>query len=729
MKKNRILSWILSIMMMLTAVFPAGVFADEEVEIQEPVAEDTVVVETVVEEEPAKQDEEPVQPAAEEQEEEKPAEAEEREEEKPAEAEAPAEEPEAVQEEAAQEEVTQEEAAPTPAAEEKVQFAQGYVRVNGGTVVYASDSKQEEKGSFTGSAIVYASVASRAADEGNTWLKITFDTKDAKNAGSPLMNGYVQFKDVKVLDAAEVQKLTESWKKANNIRSFGDKLLPVAPFAYKTAEAVEEPAVAEEPVEEVVPAKDEAEETPAVEETLSEEEPVVEEVPAEEKAAEETVTEDPSAEAVSAEDKSEEEPAVEETPAEEKEEAPTEDEPAEGETEEEPAVEETSEEVSDETVKDEASNAGAGSIVISQQPADAYVEQDATAEFTVVATGEDLTYQWQVKIGTRDWQNTGLNGAQTATLSFTAVGGYFGRQYRCVITDKNGGSVTSDAAKLIKGAAPAPVEITTQPVDVYAEANETAEFTVVATGEELTYQWQVKIGTRDWQNTSLNGAQSATLSFLVVGGYFGRQYRCIITDKNGNTAMSDAATLIKGPAPTPVPEIEITQQPVDAYVDQDATAEFTVVATGEELTYQWQVKIGTRDWQNTSLNGAQTATLSFTANGGYFGRQYRCVITDKNGNSVTSDAATLIKEFSIKLNDVIYKKETDDTLYVASYTGTAASLTIPTTVENMTVVAIGEKAFEGNETITSISLPNTITVIRTRAFAGCKNLSTMTNHD
>ena len=65
---------------------------------------------------------------------------------------------------------------------------------------------------------------------------------------------------------------------------------------------------------------------------------------------------------------------------------------------------------------------------------------------------------------------------------------------------------------------------------------------------------------------------------------------------------------------------------------------FTVTATGAE-SYQWQYsKNGGNTWLNSPTG--KTATFSFTATTAMNGRQYRCVVTNSAGDTV-SNAATL----------------------------------------------------------------------------------------
>lgn len=83
--------------------------------------------------------------------------------------------------------------------------------------------------------------------------------------------------------------------------------------------------------------------------------------------------------------------------------------------------------------------------------------------------------------------------------------------------------------------------ITTQPADVTASNGDTVYYSVVAEGEGLTYQWQFcKTG---WENTTMEGATTDTLTVGATTARNGYQYRCIITDNYGNSMISDAATL------------------------------------------------------------------------------------------------------------------------------------------------------------------------------------------
>ena len=298
------------------------------------------------------------------------------------------------------------------------------------------------------------------------------------------------------------------------------------------------------------------------------------------------------------------------------------------------------------TVTSNAAKVSLGSLQtelkIVKQPEDVKAQAGNTVTFKVKAQGTGLTYQWQTSSSNgAKWGNTSLAGNKTATLSFTAPANYDGRLYRCIITDANGNTVTSDAAKLSFGSITGTVKITSQPTDVKASVGKIVSFKVVAEGVGLKYQWQTSSSNgAKWGNTSLSGNNTALLSFSAPATYDGRLYRCVITDAKGNTVVSEAAKLSIGEA-TGDPII-INAQPKDVSVAAGSATSFIVEATGEGLTYQWQVSSSNGErWGNTSLAGAKTNILQLVAPSNYNGRLYRCVITDKNGNTVITDAAKL----------------------------------------------------------------------------------------
>ena len=99
-----------------------------------------------------------------------------------------------------------------------------------------------------------------------------------------------------------------------------------------------------------------------------------------------------------------------------------------------------------------------------------------------------------------------------------------------------------DAVRSISTALP--IVITSQPSDYTGSLGDYATFSVAATGDSLTYQWQYK-SLRDgkWYNANVTGATAATMSIEVTAARDGMQFRCVLTDAGGNISYSNPATL------------------------------------------------------------------------------------------------------------------------------------------------------------------------------------------
>lgn len=233
-------------------------------------------------------------------------------------------------------------------------------------------------------------------------------------------------------------------------------------------------------------------------------------------------------------------------------------------------------------------------------------------------------------------------------------------QYRCIITDANGNTVTSDAAQVLSR----PLTITTQPENVVADVGDNVSFTVKASGGKApySYRWQFRyipsgstvytgwgdVGDVSWAT----GSSSDTLTITAYKADFtGKyQYQCIITDANGDSVTTDSAQLLPKP-------LRITSQPQSVTGDVNTAVSFSVTAADglSPYTYSWQYRYissstgAYTDWKDIGSSpwaqNADTRTLSFTASSADFSAkwQYRCVVTDVDGRYVISNAVSVIK--------------------------------------------------------------------------------------
>ena len=160
---------------------------------------------------------------------------------------------------------------------------------------------------------------------------------------------------------------------------------------------------------------------------------------------------------------------------------------------------------------------------ITTQPASQTVTEGNTATFTVAATGEKLSYQWQQSTDNgQSW--TDISGANAATYTTaattTSMSGY---QYRCVVSN-SAGSVTSNAATLTVNAATVPVTgVTLEPTSLSLFTGDTAPLTATVQPSDATNQnvtWQSdNANVATVQNGTVNavGAGEATITATAGG--------------------------------------------------------------------------------------------------------------------------------------------------------------------------------------------------------------------
>ena len=179
-----------------------------------------------------------------------------------------------------------------------------------------------------------------------------------------------------------------------------------------------------------------------------------------------------------------------------------------------------------------------------------------------------------------------------------------------------------------------------QPESVAIAPGKTASFHVEAVGE-WTYKWQYSLdNANSWYACkSFEGKNAATLYVPAIAARDCFLYRCVLTNANGFTLISDYAQLVLDYENSAA----IVAHPAFGEVTVGATSAITVLAEGEGLTYKWQYSIdGGRSWYaSKSFEGKNTATLYVPVTEARNGFLYRCVVTDANGYSIVSNPAQL----------------------------------------------------------------------------------------
>ncbi|MEQ8364382.1 MAG: ice-binding family protein [Cyclobacteriaceae bacterium] len=263
----------------------------------------------------------------------------------------------------------------------------------------------------------------------------------------------------------------------------------------------------------------------------------------------------------------------------------------------------------------------------------AVCDGDSTG-FVVTAIGKGLyTFQWRK--GTVNLVNSAnISGVTNDTLIIKSVGtADIGSDYNVLVFDSQEPSDTTANASLSYHPVPT---LTKAPVSqAVCIAGNSASFTVTAAGSGLTYQWRK--GTVNLTNTgNISGATSETLTISAVAAQdAAADYNVVVSETCGRTVTSANVALSISNT------IVINTEPVNQTQCQGSAASFSVVATGEGLTYQWRK--GTVNLKNTgNIGGATSAMLTvYAVSTGDVASDYNVIVSGACENGVTSANASL----------------------------------------------------------------------------------------
>ena len=183
-------------------------------------------------------------------------------------------------------------------------------------------------------------------------------------------------------------------------------------------------------------------------------------------------------------------------------------------------------------------------------------------------------------------------------------------------------------------------QISSQPVNATGNEGGTSSFTVAGTTSSgsHTYQWSKSDNGVDYN--TIPGATSATYTTpaLVFADDNDDRYKCtlsLVGAQNDLTSTFAVQTVLR--------VISISQQPQPQTVIEGQSATFSITAaiTSGSINYQWQKSVDSGgNWSN--INGATSASYTtVTQPFPTLNNEYRCVLSNANAISVTSDSATI----------------------------------------------------------------------------------------
>ena len=236
---------------------------------------------------------------------------------------------------------------------------------------------------------------------------------------------------------------------------------------------------------------------------------------------------------------------------------------------------------------------------ITTQPSSETVCAGSSVSFSVATTGTGVIYQWRQ--GIVNLVNGGnISGATTATLVINPVSlADASSDYNVIISEPCTAGDTSINVALVVNDAP---NITLQPVNEIICTGDTAIFSVVATGLNLTYQWRKGTVNLVTGGNVLDATASTLKIYPATIADTSSFYNVVIT---GGCAPKD--TSIKVSLKINLPP-SITTQPASQTVCAGSSVSFSVATTGTGIIYQW--RNGTINLVNGgNFAGVNTATL------------------------------------------------------------------------------------------------------------------------
>ena len=269
---------------------------------------------------------------------------------------------------------------------------------------------------------------------------------------------------------------------------------------------------------------------------------------------------------------------------------------------------------------------------ITESPESQTVIEGTSVSFSVDADGNDLSYQWQVSNDSGVTWND-IRNAKSKQMQLVSSLSISENQYRCKVTNSVGEANSLPAILTVNpDTSITPPVITTQPSPITVAEGSSATFAVEASGNDISYQWQV-FKSDQW--TNIQNATSASYTTVGTRSADGNRYRCVISNAAG-AIYSDPATLTVTMG-VYVSTPRVLTQPRSVNADLGELVTFWIRADGGDLSYQWQ-KLHNGTWYD--ITGATSASYVAMAKTEVHNTQYRCVITNTAG-SVTSNTATL----------------------------------------------------------------------------------------
>lgn len=247
--------------------------------------------------------------------------------------------------------------------------------------------------------------------------------------------------------------------------------------------------------------------------------------------------------------------------------------------------------------------------------------------------------------------------------------------------------------------------ITAQPANQTVTEGQSASFTVAASGEALSYQWQQSADNGlSW--TDIDGATSATHTIAATStDMSGTQYRCVVSNSAGSVT-SDAATLTVNAATVPVTDVSLDKGTISLFTGESETLTAMVVpVTATDKSVTWESSddtIATVEDGTVTAVGAGNATITVTTQDG--GKTDTCTVTVTD-KTYTISADTTALDFGSAYTG--YAQPAAQTVTVKNTGNQPVTLNQPSSTDNFEVGALSTTSLPVNGTATFTVQPKT----------------------
>lgn len=170
------------------------------------------------------------------------------------------------------------------------------------------------------------------------------------------------------------------------------------------------------------------------------------------------------------------------------------------------------------------------------------------------------------------------------------------------------------------------------------EMGEIMKFTVAASGTGLTYQWQYRTPNFEWVECPFLGRHTERMFVRATEARAldVRRIRCMVTDEDGNTAISEVAEfkVLK----------HLSANIRSAHIVSLEGDDVRIIPelNGDIYTIQWQYRTPFSDSWVDVLEDGRDEYLYIPAHKVRHGRQYRCVVTDIGFRRVCTAPVTMM---------------------------------------------------------------------------------------